>query len=277
MTILQNTTNAVLPIFLLILCGFLARAAGILKREDVGRINKLNFNVFIPVLVAYNIHNSKLSTAFRPAFIAYAVLGLLAEAGLAWVFTYFFVKKRDQKGVVIQGLFRTNVTLIGVQLLENLIPGADLGPISLLSACTTVTINTVSVIALETYSGGKTGARHLLLSILHLLLSLLHLLLSFLLGLLQILLSLFSLFLCSCKTVGQGSECLHIFAMRFRQASLTYICIYSIHLLSHLLENISSLRKPFKVFPGGSEKCLRPVIKTTGSVCVCCHVCMVQV
>ena len=58
MTILQNTTNAVLPIFLLILCGFLARAAGILKREDVGRINKLNFNVFIPVLVAYNIHNS---------------------------------------------------------------------------------------------------------------------------------------------------------------------------------------------------------------------------
>ena len=27
MTILQNTTNAVLPIFLLILCGYLARAA----------------------------------------------------------------------------------------------------------------------------------------------------------------------------------------------------------------------------------------------------------
>lgn len=166
MTILQNTTNAVLPIILLILCGYLARAAGLVKREDVDRINRLNFNVFIPVLVAYNIHNSEISTAFRPGFIAYCVAGLLAEAGLAWVFTYFFVKKRDQKGVVIQGLFRTNVTLIGVQLLENLIPGADLGPISLLSAFTTVTINTVSVIALETYSGGKTNARSLMLSVL---------------------------------------------------------------------------------------------------------------
>ncbi len=164
--ILFNTLNAVLPIFLLMVCGYLTRAAGILKREDVNKINKLNFNVFIPILVAYNIHNSDLSSAFHPGFIAYAVCGLVAEAGLAWVFTRFFVPDRLQKGVVIQGLFRTNVTLVGVQLLANLIPNADLGPISILSAFTTITINTLSVIALETYSKGRTSGRHLFLSIL---------------------------------------------------------------------------------------------------------------
>ena len=165
MTILQNTTNAVLPIFLLILCGYVTCAAGGIKREDVGRINRLNFNVFIPALIIYNIHNTKLSTAFRPGLIAYAVLGLLTEACLGWIIARYMVEKREQKGVVIQGLFRTNVTLIGVQLLANLIPNADLGPISIMSAFTVITINTVSVIALETYSGRKTGGKQLLASI----------------------------------------------------------------------------------------------------------------
>ena len=165
MTILQNTTNAVLPIFLLILCGYVTCAAGGIKREEVGRINRLNFNAFIPALIIYNIHNTKLSTAFRPGLIAYAVLGLLTEACLGWIIARYMVEKREQKGVVIQGLFRTNVTLIGVQLLANLIPNADLGPISIMSAFTVITINTVSVIALETYSGRKTGGKQLLASI----------------------------------------------------------------------------------------------------------------
>lgn len=164
--ILFNTFNAILPIFLFILCGFAARAAGIVRREDVGTINKLNFSVFIPILVAYNIHNSDLSTAFRPDFIAFAVLGLLSEVGLGWLFARFFVKNPLQKGVVIQGLFRTNIALMGIQLLANLVPGADLGPISLLVAFTTITINTSSVIVLESYSGRRIDAKHLVRSIL---------------------------------------------------------------------------------------------------------------
>ena len=164
--ILFNTFNAVLPIFLFILCGFSARAAGIIRREEVGTINKLNFSVFIPILVAYNIHNSDLSTAFRLDFIAFPVFGLLTEVGLGWLFAHFFVKKRAQKGVVIQGLFRTNIALMGIHLLANLVPGADLGPISLLVAFTTITINTSSVIVLEIYSSQKIDAKRLIKSIL---------------------------------------------------------------------------------------------------------------
>ena len=150
-----NSLNAVLPIFFIMFCGYLARRAGILTRAEVTRVNKLIFYVFLPVLIAYNIHNSDLKTSFNLPFISYAVLGIVGEALVAWIFARRVVKRADQRGVVIQSLFRTNITLMGIQLLANLVPGADLGPLSLLTAFSTLVINTLSVLFLEASVGDR--------------------------------------------------------------------------------------------------------------------------
>lgn len=161
-----NSLNAVIPIFLIILCGYLARREGVLTRGDVTRANKLIFHVFVPVLIGYNIHNSDIKTSFNLPFISYAVLGIVGEALMAWVFARRFVKRTEQRGVVIQALFRTNITLMGIQLLANLVPGADLGPLSLLTAFSTLVVNTLSVLFLETYTGGRPKLGGMLLRVL---------------------------------------------------------------------------------------------------------------
>ena len=47
--------NAVLPIFIIMALGYLARRCGAIKRSDVPKLNKLAFYYFLPVMLFYNI------------------------------------------------------------------------------------------------------------------------------------------------------------------------------------------------------------------------------
>lgn len=64
---------AVLPIFVLILIGYGAKRAGLLGRDDVRKMNKVFFRLFMPVMLFYNLYSSDLSAAVQPGLIAYAL------------------------------------------------------------------------------------------------------------------------------------------------------------------------------------------------------------
>ena len=102
------SANAVLPMFLLLAAGFLSQKAGVLTREDVPRFNKVAFRIFLPCLLFYNIYCSDLSAAVKPGLIVYAVCGVLLVFTAAYVAVKHLVPREDWKGVIAQGIFRSN-------------------------------------------------------------------------------------------------------------------------------------------------------------------------
>ena len=64
--------NAVVPIFLIMALGCLARHLGAIKREDVPKFNRLLFRYFMPVMLFYNIYTSDLSGAVQPKLLIFA-------------------------------------------------------------------------------------------------------------------------------------------------------------------------------------------------------------
>ena len=146
--------NAVLPIFLLMAVGYAARCFHLLDRADVAKINKIIFRAFMPAMVFYNIYSSDLSSAVRGSLLGYAVLGVLAEFLLSLGYALLFVKERSRRGVVIQGLFRSNFVIIGLPIAESLV-GGDLGPVAILLAAVVPVFNILSVISLAIFNGQK--------------------------------------------------------------------------------------------------------------------------
>ena len=106
--------NAVLPIFLLMAAGYAARCFHLLDRADVEKINRIVFRAFMPVMVFYNLYSSDLSSAMRGSLLGYAVIGVLAEYLLSLGYALLFVKEHSRRGVVIQGLYRSNFVIIGL-------------------------------------------------------------------------------------------------------------------------------------------------------------------
>ena len=157
--------NAVLPIFLLMAVGYAARCFHLLDRADVAKINKIVFRAFMPAMVFYNIYSSDLSSAVRGSLLGCAVLGVLAEFLISSGYAFLFVKDSHRRGVVIQGLFRSNFVIIGLPIAESLV-GGDLGPVAILLAVVVPVFNILSVISLAIFNGQKPDWKKVLLDIL---------------------------------------------------------------------------------------------------------------
>lgn len=157
--------NAILPIFLIMGIGYLARRMGIIDKADIEKFNKAAFHVFVPFLIFYNVYSFDFSSAFSLKTILYIVLAVFAQCLLAMLFCHFYVKRFDCKSVVIQALFRASYTTLGIPLAKNLFGESALGPFALLLPIVVLQLNIMSVIILEIYSGKKDSPERLLTNI----------------------------------------------------------------------------------------------------------------
>ena len=158
--------NAVLPLFLVMGLGYIARCTGAISRTDVPKINKWAFKFFMPVMLCYNIYTSELSGAVQPKLIAYTAACLLVLYGLSFAYVMATEKCDNMRGVMIQGLYRSNNVIMGVPLAAQLVEGADLGAVVVLVAVVIPIFNVLAVITLELFNGKKPTVGRMLLDIL---------------------------------------------------------------------------------------------------------------
>lgn len=161
----MKSAHAVIPIFLIMALGYLARCLGAINREDVPKLNKLAFRYFMPVMLFYSIYKSDLQTAVQPKLLLFAAAGVLLEYFLALGFVLLTEKDGSKRGVMIQGLYRSNFVIIGLPLAGALVEGADLSPVVVMIAIVVPMFNVLAVITLEVFNGKKPNIGKLLLEI----------------------------------------------------------------------------------------------------------------
>ena len=158
--------NAILPIFLTISAGFGARKLGWVREEDVPRMNAVAFKVFMPLMCFSNIYSSELSQAVSPRLLLFAVGAVLSSYALSWGLGERLGEGRPQKGVIIQGLYRSNYLILGLPFVAGLAGTAGLGTASVMGAVVVPLFNVLAVITLEAYRGQQPQPKKLLLGIL---------------------------------------------------------------------------------------------------------------
>lgn len=158
--------NAVTPVFLIMLLGYISRKKGIIDENTVTVMNKVSFRLFLPMMLFKNIYKSDLTTAFNPRLIIYSIVVAVFTALISTVYVIRTVKDDSKRGVMIQGIFRSNYATIGLPLVASLCPGQDVSSIAILIALVVATYNVLSVIVLQYYSGGKTSFREVAIKIL---------------------------------------------------------------------------------------------------------------
>ena len=154
-----------IPIFLIMALGYLARSLGAIKREDVPRLNKLAFRYFMPVMLFYSIYKSDLETAVQPRVLLFAAGCVLLEYLIALGYVLLTEKDNSKRGVMIQGLYRSNFVIIGIPLAEALAEGADISPVVVMIAIVVPMFNVLAVVTLESFNGNKPKIGKLLLDI----------------------------------------------------------------------------------------------------------------
>ena len=156
------SANAVLPMCLVMALGYGTRRLGWIRREEISAINKIAFRIFLPCLLYYNVYCSDLSGSFDPLLMAYAVGGVLLTFGLSLGYTLLSEKLPERRGVMIQGMFRSNYVIMGIPVATALLGADQLGTVSILIAVVVPLFNMLSVVVLEVFRGQKPKPLHIL-------------------------------------------------------------------------------------------------------------------
>lgn len=159
---LMISANAVLPMCLIMALGYGTRRLGWIRREEISAINKIAFRIFLPCLLYYNVYCSDLSGSFDPLLMAYAVGGVLLTFGLSLGYTLLTEKLPERRGVMIQGMFRSNYVIMGIPVATALLGSDQLGTVSILIAVVVPLFNMLAVVVLEVFRGQKPKPLHIL-------------------------------------------------------------------------------------------------------------------
>lgn len=145
--------NVVLPLFLMIATGYFLRRTKLMDGHTAAQLNNIAFRFFLPTLLFYNIYSAKLDAALNLPLIGYAVGGVIATFLVLLLVVPLFEKQPAKRGVLMQGVFRSNFVLFGLPVVSALFD--DTGTTALLIAIVVPVFNVLAVISLELFRGDK--------------------------------------------------------------------------------------------------------------------------
>ena len=157
--------NAVIPLFLLVGLGWFCARLGMIGEQTQKQMNRVVFTVFMSVLLFRNLYVTSVKEAVRPLLLAYALVIVF----LTWGVSFLLVRRIEpdcrKRGVMVQGMFRSNFVLMGLPLITTLFGAEHVGMASVAIAVIVPTFNVLSVITLESCREEHTGPGRILLSI----------------------------------------------------------------------------------------------------------------
>ena len=158
--------NAILPIVLTVAIGYLVKRIGILSGSVTKAINKLVFRVLLPAMLFLNVYKIENLGDIDLGYVLFCILLTFAFFFASIPLILMITKRRDQRGVLVQSIFRSNYALIGIPLATSLFGEAGSIIATLLSAFIIPIFNALAVVCLTIFGDGdKIDVKKILIGI----------------------------------------------------------------------------------------------------------------
>ncbi len=151
--------NAVLPIVLLVVFGYVLKRIGLLTDSFLTTGNRFAFRALLSVLLFYNTYNIESLDWSDVSFLLYAVAATLLLFGVGLLVSLGFRGKPATRGALVQGVFRSNYAIIGIPLATALYGTEGAAAASLLSAVSIPLYNALAVITLTVFDPENEGKK----------------------------------------------------------------------------------------------------------------------
>ncbi len=158
--------NAVAPFLILLGIGFAAVRLKWADRPFMDRLNALNYKLFFPFLMFNNVYSAKPENMPSVKLMVTGVLSVSLLVVLLVILVPKLVRENPRRGVIIQGIFRSNFIIYGIPL-TTYVFGTEKSSICGMMIMIMVSLfNVAAVIVLEMFrEGGTVRPKQLLLGI----------------------------------------------------------------------------------------------------------------
>lgn len=149
--------NSTMPVFLVILLGYILKVRGFLTEQFADMANKFCFNIALPIMLFQDISKTNVKEDMDVRFFFYCLIVTIVMFALVWIGAKLFVRDKTMVGAFAQAGARGSAAILGVAFVENIC--GDIGMTALMIVASVPFFNMLSVIILvcESPDGGKSG------------------------------------------------------------------------------------------------------------------------
>jgi len=144
-----NIVTTIVPIFVIILLGWLARVFGFIRSDFIAPANRLVFYLAIPAMIFRSISKTSLNGYLDGWLVVLSLLSICLVFGIAWIWGYIIRVPRLQRGTFIQNCFHGNMGYIGLAVSFYYLGSAGFVRASILAGFLMILQNFLGVIALQ--------------------------------------------------------------------------------------------------------------------------------
>ena len=161
------SVGAVVPLFVLVGIGLIAKRMAFLTADEWRHVNKMVFEIFFFCMMFYSIYMTDIGHLFRPGLVVYAIAALLLTILISTFIIVRMEPSNARRGTMIQAVFRSNFVLVGLPVVSNLFSMEDLAVTTMMIAVIVPLYNICGVLVLETFRGGSVKPWNMVKSLLH--------------------------------------------------------------------------------------------------------------
>ena len=150
---LKLSFEAIFPIFVLMLLGYVLKLLKITDKKGFDAVNALVFKVFLPVMLFENIYRTQSSQMFDLKLIVFITVGVIAVFVAGCLVVPRLTDDNAKRSVMVQSFFRSNYAILGIPLVNYICGENSGGMASLMVALIVPLFNAFAVVCFELFRG----------------------------------------------------------------------------------------------------------------------------
>lgn len=147
--------NVTMPIFLVMVIGYILKQIGMLNDNFVTVANKFNFKVTLPFMLFKDIAGVDIKAVFDIKYVLFCAIVSTICFWVVWGTAKLLVRDKTIRGAFVQSSFRGSAAVMGLAFIQNIYGSSAMGPLMIVSAVPLYNIFSVIVLTFEAnYSTG---------------------------------------------------------------------------------------------------------------------------
>ena len=146
--------NATVPVFLMMVLGYVLRRLKVVDEPFVKTLNSFNYKITLPVLLFRDIAESDFYKVWDTTYVLYCFFATLSCIVVIWVVSHFFCKNKDTMGEFIQASYRGSAAVLGVAYIQNIYGNAGMAPLMIIG---TVPLYNIAAVLVLSFTGPSSG------------------------------------------------------------------------------------------------------------------------
>lgn len=152
--------NATIPIFLVMVAGYVFRQIKLVDGEFVKTLNSFNYKVTLPVLLVVDIAEADFYAVWDTKFVLFCFGVTLFCILMIAVGSAFLIKDKSIQGEFIQASYRGSAAVLGVAFMQNIYGTSAIAPLMILATVPLYNVAAVMILSFTAPQGGGLDKEH---------------------------------------------------------------------------------------------------------------------